>query len=260
MNIRCGEPCSVPPHGLSGVYYAAEGTPVGRALVIPPGFDEKRCAHRAMAETCAALAARGFAALHIDLTGTGNSPGALADTQLAQWADDMRSAGALLADRALGTTFVIGCRLGGLLAAWALAEGALSAERLLLWQPVTDGGACLRSARKRRMVQDGIAGRSGAADDPHEVEGERVAESLYHALEALSLADLPPPCDARLLQCSFSERLLREYDALIRAWGADRLRVRRVVAEPFWYPHTPAGYEEIVAGATDLLLEEARRD
>ena len=260
MNIRSGDPCLVPPGGLSAVYYAAEGTSVGRALLVPPGFDEKRCAHRAMAEMCTALARRGVAALHIDLTGTGNSPGALANTQLAQWRDDLRSAAAFLADRAPGPSFVVGCRLGGLLAAWALAEGALSTERLLLWQPVTDGGVYLRNARKRRMVQDGIAGRSGAADDPYEVEGERVAQSLYHALEALGLAGLPAPTDVGLLQCSFSERLLRDYDSLIRTWSANQVRLRRVVAQPFWYPHTPAGYEGIVAAAGDLLLEQTVDD
>lgn len=260
MNIRCGEPCSVPPDGLNAVYYAPTSEATGRALVVPPGFDEKRCAHRAMAEICATLAARGVAVLHIDLTGTGNSPGALAETQLAQWADDIRSAAAFLVGRAPGSTFVIGCRLGGLLAAWVLGEGAMSADRLLLWQPVTDGGIYLRNARKRRVVQNGIAGRSGGADDPYEVEGERVAESLYHGLEALNLAGLPPPAGVRLLQCSFSERLLREYDALIQAWGADRVRVRRVVAEPFWYPHTPAGYDEVVAAVAGLLLEEADHD
>jgi pimeloyl-ACP methyl ester carboxylesterase len=255
MNIRSGEPCSVPPNGLSAVYYPAQGPGAGRALLVPPGFDEKRCAHRAMAEMCATLAARGVAALHLDLTGTGNSPGTLAETHLSRWADDLRAAAGLLAERAPGPTSVVGCRLGGLLAAWALAEGALSAEWLLLWQPVTDGGAYLRNARKRRMVQDGISGREAAGDDPYEVEGERVAEPLHRALEALVITALPAPADVRLLQCSFSDRLSRDHDALIKAWGAERVRLRRVIAQPFWYPHTPAGYDEIVAAAADLLTE-----
>jgi exosortase A-associated hydrolase 2 len=240
------------------VYYHPDAEPTTGAVLLPPMFEERRSAQRAMAEFCSGLADRGVGVLHPDLCGCGNSGGPLSEASLEAWRDDLDAAFAFLRERSgAGAVHLVGCRLGALLAAWYLDEEPTAAERLLLWNPVASGNSYLSAARKRRLIQDSLtdAGERPTVD-PTEVEGQLLSEALFDELAKLDLTKLAKPADARVFQCSFNDKLTLDVQKLLKAWGEDGIPVECVVAQPFWNAHTPAGYDELVNAAAELLLRE----
>jgi hypothetical protein len=235
------------------MYFAPAVAPGAGVLLVPPLFEEERSAHRALITGARALAQAGAAVLHAEVSATGNNPGLLADVRIAQWLEDLRHAAEYLTSRADVPLTVVGCRLGALLAACALAEG-LSAERFLLWQPVTDGRAYLAQIRTRRAIQDKMTGETPPETGAYEVEGQELSPALYADLQTCSMPDDLPVADLRLFQCSFNDRLLGEYGRLQARWGLERLHVRCLVAGSFWLPHSPGDYAEVSAALVEEVL------
>lgn len=222
-------------------------------LLLSPLFEEKRCAARVL-HTCAReLANAGASVLQPDLYATGNSAGRLSDMALARWVQDVRNAAALLQQRDGMPLYLLGCRAGALLAAQAAASG-LSVARLILWQPVVSGRGYLGQLRTRRMVQEKLTGEEPVEVGTHEVEGQELSPALYAELEQLTLPAPPLDSEVRLLQCSFNDKLLNEYDRLLTHWGTERVRVRCLVAEPFWNPHPPGAYRELALALSEEVL------
>ena len=88
------------------------------------------------------LAARGIPSLLPDLPGTGDSLLPFRDATWEGWLDALRAASAHLSDQGYATR-IVGIRLGGLLAADALAQG-LAADALFLLDPIEDGRMHMR--------------------------------------------------------------------------------------------------------------------
>ncbi len=221
--------------------------------MLSPLFEEKRCASRVFLTCAQELAQAGASVLQPDLYATGNSAGRLSDIDLERWLSDVRNAAEWLRARAGGPLYLLGCRAGALLAAQAAAAG-LSVERLIFWQPVVSGRGYLGQLRTRRMVQEKLTGEEPVEVGKHEVEGQELSLELYTELEQLTLPAPPLDSEVRLLQCSFNEKLLSEYDRLLAQWGAERVRVRCLIAEPFWNPHTPGAYRELAMALTEEVL------
>lgn len=236
---------------LHGMYYAP-AQPCNTVLLLSPLFEEKRCAHRAMACCATALADAGATVLHIDLTGTGNSRGALAEIGLACWLDDIHAALEWLHERTTTPLTIIACRAGALLA-MQLCTAELATTRLILVQPVLSGHNYLQQVRTRRMIQDQITGKTPPNVEKHEVEGQLLSAELYNELQQLRTPAIPPGNEVHLLQCSFQEKLLGEYEQQLASWDSSRVHTRAIICEPFWYPHSPGSYTEL----TRVVVEEA---
>lgn len=238
---------------LHAVYYQPAGDARAAVLIVPPLFEEKRCAHRALTTCARALASAGAAVLNIDLYGIGNSRGALCDISLDRWIDDLHAAAETLRAHTAAPLTLLGCRAGALLAAHALADG-LTADRIVLWQPVTAGRGYLNQLRTRRMIQDKITGETPPDVDQHEVEGYRLSPALFEGIQAMRLpAELPIP-SIRLLQCSFNDKPLNEYERLITQWGKERVQQRCIISEPFWHPHSPGDYAALAEAVVEEVL------
>lgn len=221
-----------------------------RVLLVPPLFDEQRCAHRALYAMAQALADAGVQVLRIEPSGTGNSAGLLTEMSLARWSADLRAAAATLAGETPLT--LLACRAGALLAAQAIAD-RLTAARLLLLQPATSGKDYLRQARTRRMIQYKLTG-DPPDTHPREIEGQVLAEALLTDLEAARLPETPPLADTRLIQCSFNEKPVKEYADLLARWNLPADRLRALVHEPFWLPHSPGAYAALAAAVVEEVL------
>ena len=246
------------PHGEPVLFGAAQryamlylpaGAPRARVLLVPPLFEEKRCAHRALTTCARALAQAGAAVLVPDLAGTGNSGGTPAEIRLQDWLDDLRDAEAYLREHADAPSRLIALRAGVL----PVLQAGLAMERVLLWQPVLSGKSYLRQLRTRRMIQDAVTGEAPPVG-PHEVEGQELSPVFFAELEALSLPEAPPPGDLRLLQCSFNTNLLTEYTRLVARWGEEKVKTRCLVAEPCWNAHTPGRYTNLAAAVVEEAL------
>lgn len=258
-----GEPCLIETEAgmLHAVFYGPQGEARGRVCLVPPLFEEKRCAHRALVDFARGLARAGWSGLHVDLAGLGNSPGDLTALTVEDWIRNLQDAVSYLDQRSAAPFLIlVGIRAGALLAARAARFLSPTPTRLQLWQPVVDGGKYLAQMRKRRMIQDGLTGHEQSALDQGagivDVDGFAVGEALHRGLQNLRLSgeELPAGVSVQVLQISASERLLPDHVALQKAWG-DAVEVRTQVARPFWNPHTPDRYEEIVATAVEWLGE-----
>ena len=181
---------------LYGVLHGpAEGERRRTAVLIvgPFGWEDTAC-YRARREWACALAARGFAALRIDLPGTGDSVGGsdtpgragswpLAIAAAANWLRATADAERLAA---------IGIGLGALLSVQAIADGA-SFDELVLWAAGSRGRAVLRELRAYAgMVATGVGDAPPPAppDGGIDLAGYRISSESVRTLEQIDLTAL----------------------------------------------------------------------
>lgn len=110
----------------------------GGVVHIPAFGEEMNKSRRMVALQAAQLAADGWLVLQIDLLGTGDSSGDLADAGWDSWLTDVQLAVDWLRSQGVGEVWLWGLRLGALLAAEANQLFGLRCG-LLLWQPVVSG-------------------------------------------------------------------------------------------------------------------------
>lgn len=146
---------------LFGIHSAPSGRAVrGRAVLLcpPVGWEQVRT-HWALRRLARMLAGDGFHVLRFDYYGTGDSSGATASAGVDHWVQDIRTAAAELQSSAgVEEVALVGVRLGASLAAIACAEG-LPCEQLVLWDPVVQGSAYVRTLQ--RMHAEMLALRRG---------------------------------------------------------------------------------------------------
>ncbi|MDF3070948.1 MAG: hypothetical protein K0R38_6549 [Polyangiaceae bacterium] len=126
---------------LYGVYYAPTGAKRRRhsVLLCYPGVQEYGTSLWGFRRLAAMLAQDGHHVLRFDYFGTGDSSGDVEDASIGVWRDDIQQAAAELRDLSGARQLsVVGKRLGAALAAQACSAG-VSAERLVLWDPVVSG-------------------------------------------------------------------------------------------------------------------------
>lgn len=160
-----------------GAYAWAPG---GAVLILPPFGYEALATARAWHVLAGHLAARGVAALRLDLPGTGDSAGVIDDgAYIPRWQAAIDAALAWLAARHGGAVSVVGYRFGGLLALDALARGAQVARIAVLDPPASGADAARRLAASAAL--DGFG-------PPPEGAGFRQAHGM--PFDATTLADI----------------------------------------------------------------------
>lgn len=167
------------------------------ALFAPPFAEEMNRTRRLMALAGQRLAGRGIASLLPDLPGTGDSPQPFAQATWDGWLEALHACAAHLNGQGLAVRLV-GIRLGGLLAADALAQG-LAAERLVLVDPVEDGRLHMRHwLRIRSAASLEIGPRITLsylqsrleAGEAVEIAGYEISPQLVNRISTLKLAPL----------------------------------------------------------------------
>ena len=134
------------------LYFAPHGAPRGAILYLPPLAEElNRCRHLA-AEQARIFAASGYACLVLDLFGTGDSAGELADANWNIWRTDVTTAADWLEHKTGMPVTLWGLRFGALLAADIASSAPERFSRLLFWQPVTDGKTYLTQFLRLRIA------------------------------------------------------------------------------------------------------------
>lgn len=186
------------------LYHAPDsGMPIRGALVYVHPFAEEMNKSRRMAALQArAFAKAGFAVLHIDLFGCGDSSGDFAEARWDIWRDDVLAASSWLEARTGMVTSLWGLRLGALLALDLAADSNQKFEGLLLWQPVISGEQFLTQFLRMRLAGD-MLGNGGqqsggtqemrkqmAAGESLEIAGYALAPELAASIDGLKAADL----------------------------------------------------------------------
>ncbi|WP_423720280.1 serine aminopeptidase domain-containing protein [Nitrospira sp. NS4] len=127
---------------LFGIVHQPVGTPSGAGWVFcHPFAEEKLWAQRVYVSFARMLAARGAWVLRFDAMGNGDSEGEFSAASVETMLSDIDCAVRLL-ERSSGIAQgigLLGLRFGATLAALA-AERSTKVGRLVLWEPVVDGG------------------------------------------------------------------------------------------------------------------------
>ena len=126
---------------LYGVYLPPKATPRDAGIVLCYAFGQEYMrAHRAYRQLALLLSKKGYHVLRFDYRGTGDSSGDMESISPQDWVDDVAMAIAELRDTAgVSSISVVGLRLGALIAGVACASRK-DVERLIVWDPVIDGG------------------------------------------------------------------------------------------------------------------------
>jgi len=170
---------------------------VGVVLCYPHGPDYAT-AFRSFRILGTRLARAGFHVLRFDYLGTGDSSGDIEEVSLPQWIDNVVTAvQELRRSRELSEVSLVGLRLGAALAVLAAAE-CRHVDRLVLWEPVTDGReyiATQRALHEAWIDEEMRDGREAPSTDD-DLLGCRLTDRLRRDLENVSLwslAKVPAP-------------------------------------------------------------------
>ena len=249
---------------LFGVLHQAEGQ-AGRGLGVvfcAPFGEEQKQGYRVFVELARRLVADGLPCLRFDYRGTGDSEGPFTDFTLVGAVADVGAAAALLRERA-GVTRVglLGLRLGASLA-WRAAVERGDVGRLVLWQPIVDGGLFhklnFRRMLIRQMMTAGKAAGERATGDEATVDldGFLARRSMLDEIKALDLREGgPPPARTLLVQFASSAEPSSELAPLIGRLRPDD-RFVPFVLEPFWQRLGYVDCSEAIEATVGWLAEE----
>lgn len=168
---------------LLGVYTPALPLPRRRGVVIcPPLGQEYIRSHRTCRILASRLAEQGRDVLRFDYFGTGNSGGEVEESSISGAIADTLSAIEEIKDlAAVRRVTLVGLRAGALIATLAASQSK-AVDKLVMWDPVSDG---------RAYVQDEIhSGAPQGANGDREAQGFVFNRALQDELSLFSLADL----------------------------------------------------------------------
>ncbi|HXP77339.1 MAG TPA: hydrolase 2, exosortase A system-associated [Stellaceae bacterium] len=194
---------------IFAIYHPARGVSHGKTIIyLPPFTEEMNRSRRVAALQAREFTRLGFAVLLLDPFGTGDSAGEFRDARWDIWLDDVSAAADWLAKQGLTPSILWGLRVGSLLAAAAASRESGRFERLLLWQPVTDGKSMLTQFLRIRIASslqesgarektEGLRAELEAGRSVH-VAGYELSPSLAAAIGMQRLENYPPPSDMRI--------------------------------------------------------------
>lgn len=182
----------------------AGGKCLGAVLVAPPFGDEMNKSRRMLAMQARRLAALGFGVLQLDLQGCGDSDGELRDVRWAGWKSDLAAGADWLAARLNAPLYLLGLRLGGLLAL-DFARDRAGIAGVVLWQPLASGDAFITQLLRLKLA--GSMAGADVAPAPNtatlraalasgemlEIGGYEITGGLAADIGALDLRALAPP-------------------------------------------------------------------
>jgi pimeloyl-ACP methyl ester carboxylesterase len=179
--------------------------------------------YRAVKNMADGLSRTGAHVLRFDWSGTGDSAGHLRDARIGTWERDLALAAEELMDLSGARKLaIVGLRLGASIAALACATRAVSADQLVLWDPVVRGRDWLESAwRAHQWHLDQY--RVELSPDPGALLGAPLSAAMRSDLESLDLLQIPVPVAAR--RVFLLPRPDRSQRALAQAWDAEVIDV-----------------------------------
>ena len=234
-------------------------------LLCPPFAEELNRTRRAVQLAARRMAAQGCSVLLLDLYGTGDSEGELAQASWAGWRADLEAGAEWLSARRASRLALWGVRLGAGLALEIAATR--SCEHLLLWQPVANGALFLNQFLRLRVAADMLAAdgvssvealraelTSGASV---EIAGYAITPAMAAAIDTVDLgrfANAQLPAVDWIESVAAAERPLSVASRnLIDRWqgAGQQVQPHAAVAQQFW------GTPEIVVPQSFLDETEA---
>lgn len=195
--------------GSTGALFARYRPPSQRVrhrsdiLVVPPFAEEMNKSRRMFTLLAEQLSAVGVGTGIVDLFGTGDSEGDFADARYSTWREDVVTALQWLRKKNDVPLALLGLRFGCLLAADVIHRGGVPIDRLVLWQPTTNGEQLMTQFLRLRVAAAMAAGAANRettatlrerlkAERQLEVGGYTLSADLVAAVDALQLEPMVP--------------------------------------------------------------------
>lgn len=239
---------------LFGVYHPsrAKGPATLGVVLCAPWGQEYMRTHRAYRQLATQLTRAGVHVFRFDYFGTGDSVGASDAGTPLRWIEDIRSAADELKDNAgIEQIGFVGLRLGATLAA-AAADGRDDVKRLVLWDPVLDGGEYVTELLTHAD--------DGATEALAGVHGFPVTATMKRELPGLKLAALVRKGGPETLVVVSEEKA--EYSAMVRqaAAGGAPVTLRHIASAGNWEDMDRLGAallpQQIIRGIVSWLAGE----
>ncbi len=179
---------------MFAVFHAGAEPRRQRAVLLCPPFGwEDMCSYRSRRDWAEHLAQAGYAALRLDLPGSGDSAGDPGDAgRLEAWTQAAAGAARWLRQASGAREVVaVGIGLGGMVACRAALQGA-PIEELVLWQVPARGRALVRELRAFAALEVAYIpdpDRDEPAAEPAQLEDGALVANGY-LLSAETVADL----------------------------------------------------------------------
>ena len=257
---------------LFGLYFPAGPAPRGAVLYLPPFAEEMNRCRALAAEQARAFASSGISCLLLDPYGTGDSAGDLENATWAIWREDALLAANWLAQSSGCQVSLWGLRLGGLLAGQLFQTAPDHFDRLLLWQPVTNGKQFLTQYLRLRVAwlmerglpaetTDGIRAAM-AAGTPVEVAGYLLSGPLATSIDDARFPEGDTPLQGKHIDwlenatgtgAPLSIAARRSVDSLT-ARGA-QIHAATFAGPPLWQLHKRDELPELIEISSALFGE-----
>lgn len=246
------------------LHKARSGNAKGLVVHAPAFAEEMNKSRRMVAVQARALCAGGWTVLRPDLLGCGDSEGDLTDATWEAWVDDLADSCRWLREHepaAANAPLVLwGLRMGALLAQ-EVAIRLGDVDRLLLWQPVTNGAQALQQFLRIGTASQLMAGDAvtSAQDKPAavlasgrtvEIGGYLISPALAGGLETARFSrDVPVRRIDWFEVGAEAGSLPAAASRFVQAWreeGRD-IQVQSVTGPPFWRTNEIEDAEHLVA-------------
>jgi len=259
---------------LFGILHRPTSTPNGSGFVFcHPFAEEKLWAHRVYVSLARDLAARGYTVLRFDHMGHGDSDGEFQDASVATHLRDIEAAVGRLREEcpSLEKVGLLGLRLGGTFAALS-AERVAGIDRLVLWDPVVDGGRYMQEVLRSNLTSQLAAygkvlqDRKALVESLNEgkainVDGYELGRDFYEQASAINLLSGSPTFKGDLLILQVGkpgQPARKDLSALQEHYPGAALEL--CVEEPFWREIKPFyARAEQLSSATFGWLEGTTR-
>ena len=231
------------------MYHAPLGVCRGALVYVHPFAEEMNRSRRMAALAARALAAQGMGVLLLDLHGCGDSAGDFGDASWDGWLRDIACARAWIEARLDCSAGLWGLRVGALLAVLHAQRAPVAPQRLLLWQPVTNGSGYLNGFLRLRLAGELLAGGSDsggtealrenlAAGESLEIAGYTLHPQLAAGLDAADARALGPRCPIHWFEvmAAAGRALPPAAVRVADTWRlqGSRVDVHQVVGPQFW--------------------------
>lgn len=249
----------------------------GALIYVHPFGDEMNKSRRMAAIQARAFAATGLGVLQIDLFGCGDSSGEFVDARWNIWKQDLAAAGSWLEKRIAVPISLWGLRLGALLALDFSKDWTSSIEKIILWQPVTNGELFLTQFLRLRLANEMLAGdkstpkNSGtdamrgalANGETLEVAGYELAPDLAAAIDSLKAAELITthiPIHWFEIVAEAGRPMTAAGARVASAWKQDGvdLHVHLVPCLPFWATPEISECAKLVSATTNVFADSVQ--
>ena len=157
-------------------------------VLCPPIFTEYNRTHSILRKLALSLAEQSHHVIRFDYSGTGDSFGTLENSSVNDWTEDIRRAvqeGVELTG--CSRVRILGVRMGALLAC-ASVGGRSDVDRLVLWDPVSDGREYQRSLLRRlqaKLRHNHFMSRADRRESKLSYSAYKLSDSLRDGIASL---------------------------------------------------------------------------